>query len=52
MKRRMQLAALALLTLASATACPRRVEVESEPNRPDYRESATVAAAEPATHRQ
>jgi hypothetical protein len=33
MKRQMKLAALAVLTLTTATACPRRVEVESEPNR-------------------
>ena len=47
MKRMMRNAALVAVVLFSATACTRRVQVESEPNEPRYMQtSATVAPAD------
>ena len=44
MKNVLKNAAVLVLTLAAATACTRRVQVESEPNRPEYRIEQTSAA--------
>ena len=40
MKRMLKTGALLVLVVTTATACPRRVEVESEPNEPEYQRSA------------
>lgn len=46
MKRMMKSGALLTFVLFTATACPRNVQVESEPNQPNYMQSASVAPAE------
>lgn len=46
MKRIVKHAALLSLVLLTATACPRQVQVESEPDQPDYMQSSAAAAAD------
>ena len=44
MKRTMKTGALLALMLLTATACTRRVQVESEPNQPNYNQTSAVNA--------
>ena len=43
MQKTMKTGALMVLALLAMTACTRRVQVESEPNRPEYRMEQTSA---------
>ena len=45
MKKTMKATALVALALLATSACTRRVQVESEPNRPEYRMEQTSAVA-------
>ena len=47
-KRIMNHAALLALALLTATACTRRVQVESEPNRPENRMQQTTGTSSTA----
>ena len=44
MKRTMKTGAVLALTLLAATACTRRVQVESEPNQPNYNQTSAAPA--------
>ncbi|HEX6587876.1 MAG TPA: hypothetical protein VF039_02550 [Longimicrobiales bacterium] len=44
MKRTIRNAALVAVVLFSATACTRRVQVESEPNEPRYMQTSSSVA--------
>ena len=44
MRKELRIAAVATLVLTAAVACTRRVQVESEPNEPQYHESSAAGA--------